>query len=155
MQITPTLYRILKKVVIGMTETEKKYDAIRRAYPERASGTSAVCKTIDAGSTQTTYNQNEVRTSYPYRVARPFLFQPSVHWLRRQNCVPKYQFDTLEFVPERQTTYRHSLQVFRTRQGCFFIISESSADSQICVFQKNRKFFWRGVNFCPFSLPTK
>ena len=32
MQITPTLYRIPKKVVISMTETEKKYDAIRRAY---------------------------------------------------------------------------------------------------------------------------
>ena len=27
MQITPTLYRIPKKVVISMTETEKKYDA--------------------------------------------------------------------------------------------------------------------------------
>ena len=37
MQITPTLYRIPKKVVISMTETEKKYDAIRRAYPETIS----------------------------------------------------------------------------------------------------------------------
>ena len=33
MQITPTWYRILKKAVISMTETEKKFDAIRRAYP--------------------------------------------------------------------------------------------------------------------------
>ena len=37
MQITPTLYRIPKKVVISMTETEKKYDAIRSAYPETIS----------------------------------------------------------------------------------------------------------------------
>ena len=37
MQITPTLYRIPKKVVISMTETEKKFDAIRRAYPETIS----------------------------------------------------------------------------------------------------------------------
>ena len=37
MQITPTWYRILKKAVISMTETEKKFDAIRRAYPETIS----------------------------------------------------------------------------------------------------------------------
>lgn len=37
MQITPTLYRTLKKVVISMTETEKKFDAIRRTYPETIS----------------------------------------------------------------------------------------------------------------------
>ena len=41
----------------------------------------------------------------------------------------------------------HPLQVLCTRQGCFFIIAESSADSQICVFQKNRKNFLEGVNF--------
>lgn len=34
MQITPTWYQILKKTIISMTETEKKFDAIRRAYPE-------------------------------------------------------------------------------------------------------------------------
>ena len=49
----------------------------------------------------------------------------------------------------------HPLQVLCTRQGCFFIIAELSADSQICVFQKNRKNFLEGVNFWPFSLPTK
>lgn len=37
MQITPTWYRILKKAVISMTETEKKFVAIRRAYPETIS----------------------------------------------------------------------------------------------------------------------
>lgn len=41
MQITPTWYRILKKAVISMTETEKKFDAIRRAYPETISNVIA------------------------------------------------------------------------------------------------------------------
>ena len=37
MQITPTWYRILKKVVIRMTESMKYYESIRRKYPEAVS----------------------------------------------------------------------------------------------------------------------
>lgn len=37
MQMTPTYYRVSKKVVIRMTENMKYYDAIRREYPETIS----------------------------------------------------------------------------------------------------------------------
>lgn len=51
-----------------------------------------------------------------YWMARPFLFsrQPvgyegKIVSQSIKQRIPKYQFDTLEFVPERQITYRHLL----------------------------------------------